>query len=63
MLAFATWIVVGGASRLVGAAIDQGYGGVTPNEAFKLIATEWGRHVRYFAAEVVRAWEQEGALS
>lgn len=41
MVTIVTWIVVGGAGRFVGAGHDQGYGGVTPDEAFKLIATEW----------------------
>jgi hypothetical protein len=51
------WIVVGGANRIVVAAPELiGGGGVTSAEAFKLLATEWGRRVRYCAEEVVLAW-------
>jgi hypothetical protein len=57
LTAIATWIVVGGANRIAGASVDQGDGGVTPDEAFKLVVTEWGRHVRGCAAMIVRAWE------
>lgn len=57
MTSIVEWIVVGGANRIVGAEPEQGYGGVTPDEALKLIATEWGRHVRGYAAMIVRAWE------
>lgn len=60
MTMFAAWIVVGGANRIVDASPEQGYGGVTPDEAFKLLATEWGRHVRGCAVEVVRTWEGQG---
>jgi hypothetical protein len=47
LTAIATWIVVGGANRIIGASVDQGDGGVT----------EWGRHVRGCAAMIVREWE------
>jgi len=53
------WIVVGAANRLVAISpelVDQG--GVTADEAFKLLATEWGRHVRYSAQAIVRAWNR-----
>ena len=50
-----TWILIGGANRLVIVAPDQP-GGVTGPEAFKLLATEWGRHVRGFAQQIVHTW-------
>jgi hypothetical protein len=51
------WIVVGAANRIVVASpelVDQG--GVTPDEAFELLATERGRRARYYAEEIVHAW-------
>lgn len=58
------WIVVGAANRLVVATpelIEQG--GVTADEALKLLATEWGRHVRYFAQEIVHAFAADDRQS
>jgi hypothetical protein len=58
IVAIFEWIVVGGAHRIVAAApelVDQG--GVTPDEAFVLLATERGRRARYCAQEIMRTWE------
>ena len=51
-----SWLVIGGANRIITAAPEQPAGGVSQEEAFLLLATERGRHVRFFASEVVRSW-------
>lgn len=56
---FTKWIIVGGANRIARVGMTPGrLGGVTNEEAFKLLATEWGRLTRFYAENVVRAWEQ-----
>lgn len=52
------WIIVGGAHRIVASPEPVDRGGVTPEEAFQLLATEHGRRVRYFALKIVREWQQ-----